>query len=56
MENLGGLFTGWKGRFIMEGIFENFLSNEEILEHESLSENLDNVDLLKDSLTFSSEY
>ena len=39
-----------------EGIFENVLSNEGILEHESLSENLDDVDLLKDSLTLPSEY
>ena len=54
MENLG--FIGWKGRFIIEGIFVNFLSNEGILEHDSLSENLDEVDLLKDNLTLPSEY
>ena len=40
----------------MEEIFENFLSNEGILEHDYLSENLDDVDLLKDNLTLPSEY
>ena len=52
MENLG---WPWKGRFITEGIFENFLSNEGILETESLSKNLIEVDLLKDNLTLPSE-
>ena len=53
VENLDWL---WKGRFISEGILENFFSNEGILETESLSENLDEVDLLKDNLTLPSEY
>ena len=39
-----------------EGIFVNFLSNEGMLEHDSLSENLDEVDLLNDNLTLPSEY
>ena len=39
-----------------EGIFVNFLSNEGMLEHDSLSENLDDVDLLNDNLTLPSEY
>ena len=33
-----------------------FLSNEGMLEHESLSESLDDVDLRKDNLTLPSEY
>ena len=53
VENLGWL---WKGRFITDGIFVNFLSNEGMLEQESLSENLVEVDLLKDSFTLPYEY
>ena len=56
MENLGWLFIGWYERFITEGIFENFFSNEGMLEVESLPENLDDVDLRKDNLTLPSEY
>ena len=39
-----------------EGTFVNFLSNEGMLELDSLSENLDETVLLKDNLTLPSEY